>query len=79
VGARDGAPFACSAATFDRRANPARGRQGGQPGAPGRVEVQAPDGALSVYEGKGTIEVPAGGLLCVDLPGGGGWGEAQPG
>ena len=77
VGARDGAPFACSAATFDRRANPARGRQGGQPGAPGRVEMEGPDGAVSIYEGKGTIAVPAGGLLRVDLPGGGGWGETE--
>jgi N-methylhydantoinase B len=74
VGARDGAPFACSAATFDRRANPARGRQGGSAGAPGRVEIQTAEGAVSVHEGKGTIIVPPGGLLRVDLPGGGGWG-----
>jgi N-methylhydantoinase B/oxoprolinase/acetone carboxylase alpha subunit len=76
VGARDAAPFQCAAATFDRRDNPARGRGGGADGAPGRVEVQTAEGARSVYRGKGTIIVPAGGLLCVDLPGGGGWGEA---
>ena len=74
VGARDGAPFQCAAATFDRRDNPARGRGGGADGAPGRVEVQTAEGARTVYQGKGTITVPAGGLLCVDLPGGGGWG-----
>ena len=74
VGARDGAPFQCAAATFDRRDNPARGRGGGTDGAPGRVEVQTAEGVRSVYRGKGTITVPAGGLLCVDLPGGGGWG-----
>ena len=75
IGARDGAPFQCAAATFDRRANPARGRRGGADGAPGRVEVEAADGTRSVFEGKGTITVPAGGLLRVDLPGGGGWGQ----
>jgi N-methylhydantoinase B/oxoprolinase/acetone carboxylase alpha subunit len=75
IGARDGAPFQCAAATFDRRANPARGRRGGADGAPGRVEVEAADGTRRVFEGKGTITVPAGGLLRVDLPGGGGWGQ----
>jgi N-methylhydantoinase B len=74
IGARDGAPFECSAATFDRRDNAARGRNGGAPGQPGRVEVFGPDGACSLHEGKGTIRVPAGGRLRVDLPGGGGFG-----
>jgi len=76
IGARDGAPFQCAAATFDRRDNPARGRAGGADGAPGRVEVEAADGTRHVFEGKGTITVPTGGLLRVDLPGGGGWGVA---
>ncbi|WP_201964927.1 hydantoinase B/oxoprolinase family protein [Ramlibacter ginsenosidimutans] len=74
IGARDGAGFECSAATFDRRDNAARGRNGGAPGQPGRVEVFGSEGACSVHEGKGTIRVPAGGRLRVDLPGGGGFG-----
>ncbi len=74
IGARDDAPFECSAATFDRRDNAARGRQGGQPGAPGRVEVEHPDGTCHAFQGKGAIPVPAGGRLRVDLPGGGGFG-----
>jgi N-methylhydantoinase B len=74
IGARDGASFECSAATFDRRDNAARGRSGGAPGTPGRVEVLASDGASSIYTSKGAIQVPAGGRLRVDLPGGGGFG-----
>ncbi len=75
IGTRDGLGFACSAATFDRRANPARGRSGGGDGAPGRVVVEHPDGRALPFEGKGTIAVPPGGRLRVDLPGGGGFGE----
>lgn len=74
IASRDNQPFACSAATFDRRNNPARGRQGGLSGAPGQVYVQAPDGKRQVHAGKGTIHVPAGFSLCVELPGGGGFG-----
>lgn len=74
IGARDGAPFDCSAATFDRRAHPARGRLGGAPGAPGAVRIHHADGSALGFEGKGTIRVPAGGRLQVDLPGGGGYG-----
>jgi N-methylhydantoinase B len=74
IGARDGAPFECSAATFDRRAHPARGRSGGAAGAAGRVLIH--DGAQArPFEGKGTIRVPAGGRMQVDLPGGGGFGD----
>jgi N-methylhydantoinase B/oxoprolinase/acetone carboxylase alpha subunit len=74
IAARDGAAFECSAATFDRRANPARGRLGGAAGAAGRVEIEAADGQCTVHEGKGTLRIPAGGRLRVDLPGGGGFG-----
>jgi N-methylhydantoinase B len=74
IGAHDGAPFDCSAATFDRRANPARGRAGGQAGSRGRVTVLDATGS-QVFEGKGTIRVPGGGRLQVDLPGGGGFGD----
>jgi N-methylhydantoinase B len=76
IGARDNAPFDCSAATFDRRANPARGRHGGLPGAPGRVEIHTANGERRVHEGKETVQVPAGGRLQLDIPGGGGFGPA---
>ena len=74
IGARDGAAFDCSAATFDRRDHPARGRHGGAAGAPGRVEILHGDGRVVPFLGKGVIDVPAGARLCIDLPGGGGFG-----
>ena len=77
VGARDGSPFLCSAATFDRRQQPARGRHGGADGRPGRVQVETADGRFSTHEGKGTILVPPDGRLHVELPGGGGYGPAS--
>ncbi len=76
VGARDGVAFTCAAATFDRRAHAARGRQGGHDGALGVAVVEAACGD-TVFEGKGTIQVPAGARLRVDLPGGGGFGDAR--
>ena len=76
VGGRDGVGFSCAAATFDRRAHAARGRSGGADGALGRVWVSA-GGAELPFEGKGTIQVPPGARLCVDLPGGGGFGAAR--
>jgi N-methylhydantoinase B/oxoprolinase/acetone carboxylase alpha subunit len=73
VGGRDGVAFTCSAATFDRRAHAARGRRGGHDGALGAVRVI--DGSTQRrIDGKGTIDVPAGARLRVDLPGGGGFG-----
>ena len=81
IGGRDGRGFACNAATFDRRRNRARGRDGGHDGAPGRVVVEAADGGETVFEGKGTIVVAPGARLRVDLPGGGGIGppaEREP-
>jgi N-methylhydantoinase B len=77
VGGRDGVAFSCAAATFDRRANPARGRDGGQAGAPGVAVVQDAKGQERVFEGKGAITVPAGATLRVDLPGGGGFGDPR--
>ena len=74
IGGRQGQPFTCNAATFDRRSNPARGRNGGADGAPGQVFIETPAG-LEAFTGKGTIRVPAGCRLRVDLPGGGGFGD----
>ncbi|MEP9348640.1 hydantoinase B/oxoprolinase family protein [Xanthobacter sp. KR7-225] len=57
-------------AMFDRVDNPARGRDGGANGAPGRVTLD--DGTK--LKGKGRQHVPAGRRLRLDLPGGGGFG-----
>ena len=74
IGGRDNQAFVCNAATFDRRANAARGRSGGQDGALGVVVVES-GRDQQVFIGKGTINVPPGARLRVDLPGGGGFGE----
>jgi len=66
----DGYLFEFSA-MFDRIDNPARGRRGGEPGAPGAVYLD--DG--SPFAGKGKQTVPAGRRLILELPGGGGFGD----
>lgn len=76
IGARDGRTFSCNAATFDRRRNAARGRDGGGDGALGRVTLET-DAGTTVFEGKETFVVPAGARLVVDLPGGGGLGDPR--
>jgi N-methylhydantoinase B/oxoprolinase/acetone carboxylase alpha subunit len=74
IGSSDGVGFDCSAATFDRRAYPARGRSGGLEGMPGKVEIQSANGDVAEFEGKGTLHIPALGKLSIQLPGGGGFG-----
>ena len=76
VGGRGGIGFVCTAATFDRRDNAARGRSGGAPGAAGQVVIETAEGSVP-FVGKGVISVPPHGRLRVDLPGGGGFGEAR--
>jgi N-methylhydantoinase B/oxoprolinase/acetone carboxylase alpha subunit len=70
VGTVDGAPFAVFA-MFDRVDHPARGRSGGAAGSPGRVYLD--DGTALAAKGKQII--PPGRRLCIDLPGGGGYGS----
>ncbi len=68
---REGAPFHISK-MFDRIRFPARGRAGGAPGQPGRVYLKdGPD-----LSGKGKDLVPAGAVLVLETPGGGGMGDA---
>ncbi len=71
VANREAAPFTVSAATFDRMQHPARGREGGDPGAPGHAAL----GSGAALEGKGVHLIPAGDSLVVELPGGGGFGR----
>jgi len=70
VGPTDGYQFEFSA-MFDRVANPARGRHGGEDGAPGKVYLD--DGTPFPTKGKETV--PAGMRLIMELPGGGGFGD----
>jgi len=71
----DGAPFAISLGTSDRRRFPARGRKGGKDGRAGRAYL------LSGKEipGKQTIVVPADEAIVLELPGGGGYGKPSSG
>ncbi|MBL6457758.1 hydantoinase B/oxoprolinase family protein [Belnapia sp. T6] len=69
---RHGAPFGIFA-TFERVHYPARGREGGLPGAAGRLSLA--DG--TVLKGKGFQVIPAGGRLVVEMPGGGGYGPPE--
>lgn len=70
VGAREGYTFDFSA-MFDRVHHPARGRQGGQDGAPTKVALS--DG--TVLRGKGRTRVPKGQTVHLAFPGGGGYGD----
>ncbi|MDF3073026.1 MAG: hypothetical protein K0S54_693 [Alphaproteobacteria bacterium] len=66
------APFALSA-TFERIDNPPKGRAGGQDGLPGvvRTESGAP------MKAKGHQTIGRGDRLIVEMPGGGGLGDAR--
>lgn len=68
----EGAPMVLAAA-WDRLLFPARGADGGQAGAPGRVSLLSG----KALQGKGRQLVPGNDRLIVQTPGGGGIGEAQ--
>lgn len=70
IEARDGYDFYFNA-MFDRVEHPARGRDGGQDGAPGKVELS--DG--TPLRSKGRQRVGKGERLRLSLPGGGGFGD----
>jgi len=70
IGARDGYDLWFNA-MFDRVHHPARGRDGGGPGAPGKVEL----GDGTTLEPKGRQAIPPGQRLRLSLPGGGGYGD----
>ena len=72
VGATTGHEFDFSA-MFDRVHHPARGRQGGQNGAP--TSIAQDDG--SVMQGKGKQFVAEGRRVMLALPGGAGYGPAS--
>ncbi len=66
----DRSPFVISK-MFDRITNPARGRDGGSPGATGRVYLRDGD----ELRGMGRDVVSPGGRLVLETPGGGGLGD----
>src|SRR6266849_6638953 len=70
LGGADGTPIAMLC-NFERVGNPARGRDGGGTGAPGRVTLVSgrPIGP------KGRQSVPGGDFIRLELPGGGGFGN----
>ena len=68
---REAAPFAISAATFDRIKYAAQGREGGEPGRKG----VARHGSGKPLGDKGLHIIATADSLVVDLPGGGGFGN----
>ena len=70
IGHRDGHPFYLFAA-LDRIHNPAKGRFGGEGGAPGSVAL----GSGRLLNGKGKQLIPKDDTLVVQTPGGGGYGK----
>ena len=70
LGGADGTPVALLC-NFERINNPARGRDGGGLGAPGRVSLVSGKPIRS----KGRQTVPGGDFARLELPGGGGFGD----
>ena len=72
IGGADGMPISLLC-NFERVEHPARGRSGGQAGAPGRVSFLSgrPIGP------KGRQTVPGGDMIRLELPGGGGYGDPR--
>ena len=71
IGSREDAPFAIFA-RFQRVDFPARGRNGGEDGAAGIVRLMS--GAM--LKSRGNQVIPKGDRLIVEMPGGGGLGNA---
>ncbi len=53
---------------------PPFGVGGGAPGAVGHDVAVLPDGRRVALPGNGEIDLPAGGIIEMETPGGGGWG-----
>ena len=66
----EGAPFAISP-MFDRIKHPARGRNEGLSGGAGRIYLKSG----RELRGKGRQTIPAGDVVILEMPGGGGYGD----
>jgi 5-oxoprolinase (ATP-hydrolysing) len=71
-------PATVSLLTGSRRVPPA-GLAGGSPGVCGRNQLVLPGGSSRELPGCTELDVPAGALLRIETPGGGGYGEASHG
>jgi N-methylhydantoinase B len=60
----------------ERRRRAPYGLHGGKPGKRGQNRLQI-DGEVDAEVGKGVIRVPAGAILTIRTPGGGGWGKPR--
>jgi N-methylhydantoinase B len=60
----------------DRREFPPYGLAGGKPGKPGRNTLIV-NGKARRLPSKAVVTVPAGGILRIETPGGGGWGKTS--
>jgi N-methylhydantoinase B len=72
IGSRENEPFGIFAG-FERVKFPPRGRSGGGPGARGRLSLKSGE----VLGPKGLRVVPPGDRLVIEMPGGGGMGDAK--
>lgn len=70
------APATVTITSQRRQAGP-YGLHGGQPGRAGRNSLQR-HGVMQDLAGQVTLEVQAGDMVCLETPGGGGWGTPQP-
>src|ERR1700689_2930048 len=70
LGGADDMPVAMLC-NFERINNPARGRDGGGKGAPGKVTL----GSGKAIRSKGRQTIPGGDFIRLELPGGGGFGD----
>jgi len=61
----------------DRRRFPPYGLAGGRPGKPGKNTLRA-KGRAQKLPSKTVVRVPAGTILTIETPGGGGWGKSSP-
>ena len=61
----------------ERRTRAPYGLCGGQPGAPGRNSVTRAGGETVALPGRATLQLAAGDRLCIETPGGGGYGPAE--
>ncbi len=61
-----------------RRTVAPHGMEGGAPGAPGLQWVERLDGTIHAMKGQDRASLAAGEVLCLETPGGGGWGAPLP-